>query len=72
MNMKQINEVLSNNNLTMNDVIKIANRFSQKDLSKEKELRNVIHEISKMLGKNITLEQENKMIEMVKNGDVKL
>lgn len=72
MNMKQMNEILSQNNLSMNDVMKIANRFNGKDLSNEKELRHVIQDISKMLGKSISLEKENQMIEMVKKGDLKL
>jgi len=72
MNMKQMNDVLKNNNLSINDVMKIANKFSHKDLSKENELKTVIHEISHLLGKSITVEQENKMIEMIKNGEVKL
>lgn len=72
MNMNQINELLVNNNISINDVMKIANRFNNKDLSNEKELRAIIKDLSTLVGKELDEEQENKMINMVKNGDIKM
>lgn len=72
MNINQLNEVLKNNNISINDVMRIAKKFEEKDLNNEHELRAVIQDLGKLLGKEFDTSQENQMINMVKNRNVKM
>lgn len=70
MNFDQINNILINNHLSIQDVMKIAKKFENKDLNDEKELRVVINDLSILVGKQIPTQQIDKMIQMVKNNQI--
>ena len=72
MNLKMINELLKQNNLTMNDINKLAKKFEKFNFKNEADLRIAICEIASFLGKEVSLEEQQRMIETLKKGDIKL
>ena len=51
-------------------ILSLASKLQQNDLKNEGTLREVIHELSKMTGKEVSKEKEDKIIEAVKNDKV--
>ena len=72
MNLKMINELLKQNNLTMNDINKLAKKFERLNFKDESDLRMAICEIASFLGKEVSIEDQQKMIDTLKKGDIKL
>ena len=65
MNLKQINEILSSQNLNMNDIARIANKFSNLNLKDENQMHEIILEISHLVKRDINKQDEKKIIEMI-------
>lgn len=57
-------------NVSKDDILKLAQKLQQNDLKNEGTLREVIHELSKLTGKEVSREKEEKIIEAVKNDKV--
>ncbi len=72
MDFKQISQLLNEHHLSMNDIMKLSKTFANANLNDEKELKKMIKDICQLLNKEITKEQETKMIEMVKNKQFKM
>ena len=72
MDLKKMNELLSKNNISMEMIKKMAKKYESLDLSNDDNLRKTINDIAKLLGKNISLEAQNQMIETIKKGDFKM
>ena len=72
MDFKKMNELLSKNNLSIDMIKKMAKKYESLDLSNDDNLRKTINDIAKLLGKNISLEAQNQMIETIKKGDFKM
>lgn len=72
MDFKKMNELLSKNNLSMDMIKKMAKKYESLDLSNDDNLRKTINDIAKLLGKNVSLEAQNQMIETIKKGDFKM
>ena len=72
MDFKKINQILSQNNLSMDMIKKMAKKYESLDLSNDDNLRKTINDIAQLLGKNISLEAQNQMIETIKKGDFKM
>ncbi len=51
-------------------ILGLANKLQQNDLKDEKTLRDIIQELGKMTGKNISEDKQNKIIEAVTNDKV--
>lgn len=57
-------------NIKKETIISLADKLKQNNLNDEKTLREIIQEISKITGKDVTKEKENKIIEAIQNNEV--
>ena len=57
-------------NVDKQTILNLATKLQQNDLKNEGTLREVIHELSKMTGKEVSKEKEDKIIEAVQNDKV--
>ena len=57
-------------NVGKDTILGLAKKLQEGNLKDENTLREVIQELSKMTGKNISKEKENKIINAVKNDNV--
>ncbi len=57
-------------NVGKDAILGLAKKLQEGNLKDEKTLREVIQELSKMTGKDISKEKENKIINAVKNDNV--
>ena len=64
------NRVEKKTNVNKNTIIELAKKLQQNDLKNEGTLREVIHTLSSMTGKNVSKEQEDKIINAVVNDKV--
>lgn len=51
-------------------ILSLANKLQQGNMKDEKTLREVIHSLSKMTGKTVSKEREDKIIETIVNDQV--
>ena len=51
-------------------ILSLARKLKDNDLKNEGTLREVIHELSKMTGKDVSKEKEDKIINSIKNDKV--
>ena len=51
-------------------ILSLARKLKDNDLKNEGTLREVIHELSKMTGKDVSKEKEDKIINAIKNDKV--
>lgn len=65
-----LEQVSKKTNVRPEAIINLANSIQSKDLKNEKNLRDLIKEVSKLAGKSISKEKEEKIIAMVKNDQV--
>lgn len=64
------NKIEKKTNVGKETILNLASKLQQGNLKDEKTLREVIQELSKMTGKNIDKEKEDKIISAVKNDDI--
>ena len=64
------NRVEKKTNVNKNTILELAKKLQDSDLKNEGNLREVIHELSMMTGKEVSKEKENKIIEVVVNDNV--
>ena len=64
------NRIEQKTNVDKNTILELAKELQQNDLKNENTLRDVIRKLSKMTGKDISVEQENKIINAVTNDNV--
>lgn len=57
-------------NVNKQTILDLAQKLQQNDLKDESTLREVIHELSKMTGKEVTREKEDKIVNAVVNDNV--
>ncbi|MDD3452658.1 MAG: stage VI sporulation protein F [Bacilli bacterium] len=57
-------------NVSKNDILSLASKLQQSDLKNEGTLREIIHDLSKLTGKEVTNEKEEKIIQAIKNDKV--
>ena len=57
-------------NVNKETILNLAQKLQQNDLKNEGTLREVIHELSKMTGSEVSKEKEDKIIEAVVNDKV--
>lgn len=64
------NRIEKKTNVDKNTILELAKELQQNDLKNENTLRDVIRKLSEMTGKNVSSEQENKIINAVINDKV--
>ena len=64
------NRVEKKTNVNKDTIIELAKKLQQNDLKNEGTLREVIHTLSSMTGKNVSKEQEDKIIKAVVNDKI--
>ena len=69
-NDKFFDKVEKKSGVSKNTILNLAKKLQQNDLKDEGTLREVIRTLSKMTGKNVSEEQENKIIDAVVNDKV--
>lgn len=57
-------------NVDKQTILSLASKLQQNDLKNEGTLREVIHDLSKMTGHEVSKEKEEKIIEAIKNDKV--
>lgn len=67
---KFFNKVEKKTNINKETILELAKELQENDLKNEKTLRNVIQKLSQMTGRNVSAEQENKIISAVVNDKV--
>ena len=51
-------------------ILRLAKKIQENDLKNENTLRDIIHELSSLTGKDVSKEKEDKIIEAVKNDKI--
>ena len=64
------NHIQQKTNVDKNTIMELARELQQNDLKNENTLRDVIRKLSQMTGRDVTAEQENKIINAVINDNV--
>ena len=57
-------------NVKKDDILALAKSIQGKDLKDEDTLRNLIHDVSRLAGKEVSKEKEDKIVEAVKKDKV--
>ena len=70
MNNNLFKKVESKTNVKKPDIISLAKSIQNKNMSDEKNLRELIHNIAQMAGKDVDKEKEDKIINAVKNNQI--
>ena len=60
-----LQKVSAKTNVRTEDILKLANQLQSKDLKKEANLRQLIQEVSKLAGKPVSKEKEDRIIALV-------
>ena len=64
------NRIEQKTSVDKNTIMELARELQQNDLKNENTLRDVIHKLSQMTGRDVSVEQENKIINAVINDKV--
>ena len=67
---KFFNNIEKKTNVGKDTILELAQKLQQNDLKNENTLREVIQELGKLTGKEVSKETENKIIEAVVNDKV--
>ncbi len=63
-------KIESKTNVNKETILGLANKLQQNDLKDEKTLREIIQELGRMTGKNVSEEKQQKIIDAVINDKV--
>lgn len=64
------NKIQKKTNVDKNTILDLAKKLQQNDMKNEGTLREVIHELGKMTGREVSKEKEDKIISAVINDKV--
>ena len=70
MNNNLFNKVEKKTNVKKNDIINLAKQIQNKNMSDENNLRDLIHTIASMAGKDVDKDKEDKIVNAVKNNQI--
>ena len=59
------NRIEKKTNIKKDTILSLANKLQQNNIKDEKTLREIIHELSKMTGKEVSKEKEDKIINAI-------
>ena len=65
-----LQKVSAKTNVRPEDILKLAHQLQSKDLKKEANLRQLIQEVSKLAGKPVSKEKEDRIIALVQNNQI--
>ncbi len=63
-------KVKNKTNVDKDTLVNLAKRLNKDNMKDEEVLRSIIRDLSKITGKNVTLEKEQKIIDTIKNDKV--
>lgn len=63
-------KVKNKTNVDKDTLVSLAKRLNKDNMKDEEVLRGIIRDLSKITGKNVTLEKEQKIIDTIKNDKV--
>lgn len=63
-------KVKKRTNVDKDTLVDLAKRLNENNMKDETVLRSIIRDLSKITGKNVSLEKEDKIIETIKNDKV--
>lgn len=64
------NKIEKKTNVGKDTILKLAKKLQENDLKDEGTLRDVIHELSSLTGREVSKDKEDKIIDAVKNDKV--
>lgn len=64
------NRVEKKTNVGKDTILKLAKKLQDNDLKNENTLRDVIHELSSLTGREVSKEKEDKIIKAVKDDNI--
>lgn len=70
MNDNLFNRIEEKTNVSRDTIVSLAKKLQDGDYKNTDTLREIIHELSSITGKNVSEEKENKIIEMIVNDKV--
>ena len=59
-------KIESKTNIKKDDILRLANSIQNKNLNDEANLRQLIHDVSRMANKEISKDKEDKLVETIK------
>lgn len=65
-----LNKVSSKTNVSKDDILNLASSFQTKDLSSEDNLRDLIQQISRISGRQVSKDKEDYIVGLVKNDKI--
>lgn len=65
MNLGKVLNLITENNINPEDVFKLVDKVKTMDLKNEDNIRDVIHEVSKIANKPIDAEKENALVKKI-------
>ena len=57
-------------NINKDTILNLANKLKKNDMNNEDTIREIIHDISNLTGKEVSKEKEDKIISAIKNNKV--
>ena len=57
-------------NINKDTILNLANKLKKNDMNNEDTIRDIIHDISNLTGKEVSKEKEDKIISAIKNNKV--
>lgn len=70
MNNNLFNKVEKKTNVKKNDIINLAKSIQNKNMNDESNLRDLIHTIAEMAGKEVDKDKEDKIVNAVKKNQI--
>lgn len=64
------NKIEKKTNIDKDTIMKLANKIQKNNMKDEKTLREVIHDLSDLTGKEVSKEKEDKIINAIMNDEV--
>ena len=64
------NKIEQKTNIKKDTIIELANKLQKNNMKDESTIREIIHSLSSLTGKEVSKEKEDKIIEAIKNDKV--
>ena len=64
------NKIEKKTNINKETILALANKLQNNDMNNEESIKEIIHDISKLTGKEVSKEKEEKIINAIKNDKV--
>ena len=64
------NKIEKKTNINKDTILKLANKLQKNDMNNEESIRDIIHDIGNLTGKEVSKEKEDKIIKAIKSNKV--